>query len=132
MSTLQIGLGTGRTASLSGSGAGTESDPFILNALGGDLAAGEYEAVAASATAQVLGGIGDYLDTVWVQPATTSPGNVIILDGNTTIFTFPGGANSVSNLVPFPISLGIKSVSGAFKITTGSNVSVLASGNFTT
>jgi len=94
---------------------------------------GGYETVAASATAQVLGAsgaVGDYIAGLLVIPATTSPGNVILLDNATSITVFTGGASSVSNLVPFFIPLGVKSVSGAWKVTTGANVSVIASGNF--
>lgn len=93
----------------------------------------EYETVAASQTAQVLGATGatgDYLAGILVIPATTSPGNVLLLDNATTITVFTGGASSVSNLVPFFIPLGIKSVSGAFKITTGANVSCIGIGDF--
>jgi len=99
-----------------------------------DLSAGEYETVAASQTAQVLGAagaIGDYLAGVLVVPETTSPGAVAVLDNATSITVFAGGASSVSNLVPFFIPLGAKSVSGAWKITTGANVHVFAVGNFT-
>jgi len=99
-----------------------------------DAGAGEYETVAASATAQVLGStgaIGDYIAGILVIPATTSPGAVTLLDNNTSIPVFVGGASSVGSLIPFFIPLGIKSVSGAFKITTGTNVSVMAVGNFT-
>lgn len=94
----------------------------------------EYETVAASQTAQVLGATGaaaDVLDGLLIVPATTSPGNVIILDNATSITVFAGGASSVSNLVPFYVPLGLASVSGAWKVTTGANVSVVASGNFT-
>jgi hypothetical protein len=94
----------------------------------------EYETVAASQTAQVLGatgGTGDYIAGVLVVPATTSPGNVLLLDNATSITIFAGGASSVSNLVPFFIPLGMTSVSGAWKITTGSNVSCIGIGNFT-
>lgn len=99
-----------------------------------DFGAGEYETVAASQTAQVLGptgAIGDYLAGLLVIPATTSPGNVLLLDNATSITVFTGGASSVSNLVPFFIPLGMKSVSGAWKVTTGANVSVIGIGNFT-
>jgi hypothetical protein len=95
--------------------------------------AAAYETVAAAQTAQVLGGTGatgDYLAGVLVVPATTSPGNVIILDNAVSITIFTGGASSVSNLVPFMIPVGAVSVSGAWKVTTGSNVSVVAIGNF--
>jgi hypothetical protein len=96
--------------------------------------ADEYETVVASATDQVIGATGatgDRLAGILINPATTSPGNVIIKDGSTTIYTFAGGASSVSNLATIPVPLGIKSVSGAWKITTGANVSVIAIGDFT-
>lgn len=95
---------------------------------------GEYETVAASQTAQVLGATGsagDYLAAVLIVPATTSPGNVIILDNATSITIFTGGASSVADLRPFIVPLRMTSVSGAWKITTGANVSVIGIGNFT-
>jgi hypothetical protein len=98
-----------------------------------NLGAGEYETVAASQTAQVLGatgGAGDFIRGILVIPATTSPGNVLLLDNATSITVFAGGASSVSNLVPFFIPLGMISVSGAWKITTGTNVSCIGIGNF--
>jgi hypothetical protein len=93
----------------------------------------DYETVAASQTAQVLGdsgAAGDYISRVLVIPATTSPGNVILLDGAISITIFTGGAGSVSSLVPFFIPLGMASVSGAWKLTTGANVSCIAIGKF--
>ncbi len=98
------------------------------------LAQDEYETVAASQTAQALGATGatgDYIAGILVIPATTSPGVVTLLDNATSIPVFVGGASSVSNLVPFFIPLGIKSVSGAWKITTGANVSCIGIGDFT-
>lgn len=94
----------------------------------------EYETVAAGQTAQSLGATGatgDLINGILVIPATTSPGNVLLLDNATSITVFTGGASSVSNLVPFFIPLGIKSVSGAWKITTGTNVSCIGVGDFT-
>lgn len=94
----------------------------------------EYETVAASQTEQTLGATGatgDYIAGVLVIPATTSPGNVLLLDNATSITIFAGGANSVSNLVPFFIPLGMTSVSGAWKLTTGANVSCIGIGDFT-
>jgi len=99
-----------------------------------DISNAEYETVAASQTAQVLGATGatgDYISGLLVIPATTSPGLVTLLDNATSIPVFVGGASSVSNLVPFFIPLGMKSVSGAWKVTTGANVSVIGIGNFT-
>lgn len=95
----------------------------------------DYETVAASQTAQVLGltgAVGDVLDGVLIVPATTSPGNVLVLDGATSITIFLGGASSVSNLVPFFVPMaGARSVSGAWKMTTGANVSAIGFGRFT-
>jgi hypothetical protein len=95
----------------------------------------EYETVAASQTTQALGATGatgDLLTGVLIIPATTSPGAVAIKDGaGTAITVFAGGAASVSTLHPFFIPLGIRSGAGAWQITTGANVSVIAAGNFT-
>lgn len=94
---------------------------------------GEYETVAAGQTAQVLGAtgaVGDYLEGIVIIPGTTSPGAVTILDNATSITIFAGGATSVADLKPFYVPLGMKSVSGAWKITTGANVSVIGIGNF--
>jgi hypothetical protein len=96
--------------------------------------ADEYETVAASATDQVIGATGaagDRLAGILIQPGTTSPGTVVIKDGSTTIYTFPGGASSVADLGTIIVPLGIKSVSDAWKITTGTNVTVVAIGDFT-
>ncbi len=115
-------------------GEDTSSGPFSFVHMLRDISNGEYETVAASATAQVLGATGaagDYISGVLVIPATTSPGNVLLLDNATSITVFTGGASSVSNLVPFFIPLGMISVSGAWKLTTGSNVSCIGIGNFT-
>jgi hypothetical protein len=124
---------TGYTKS---SGAGTSGDPYVpYAAVGGDLGAGDYETVAASQTAQALGAAGaagDYLAGLLVVPATTSPGAVSIKDGSgSDVIVFTGGSSSVSNLVPFFVPLGIISGGGAWKVTTGSNVSVIGVGNFT-
>lgn len=110
--------------------AGTPGDPLFM----ANLSTGEYETVAASQTAQVLGatgGTGDYLTGLLIIPATTSPGNVLLLDNATSITVFAGGASSVVSLVPFFIPIEANSVSGAWKVTTGANVSVFATGNFT-
>lgn len=94
----------------------------------------EYETVAASQTAQALGAsgaTGDYISGVLVVPATVNPGNVLLLDNATSITVFTGGTASVSNLIPFFIPLGLISVSGAWKLTTGANVSCIGIGDFT-
>lgn len=94
-----------------------------------------YETVAASQTDQALGATGaagDALDGLLIVPATTAPGAVSIKDGSGSAITvFTGGTGSVSNLVPFLVPLGIKSTGGAWKVTTGANVSAIAAGRFT-
>lgn len=90
-----------------------------------------YETVAASATNQVLGGAGaagDYLSHIVIQPATTAAGTVTIRDAGTVIFTFTTG--TLSDLKPIIVPFGIFSV-GVLDASTGTNVSILAVGNFT-
>ena len=93
------------------------------------------ETVAASATLQTLGATGkkgDRLDMLLIVPATVDPGNVIIKDGtNAAVTVFAGGTGSVPSLIPFPVVIGEQSLQGAWQITTGTNVSVVAMGNFT-
>lgn len=94
--------------------------------------------VAASASAFVLsatqgggtGATGDYLSHCVIQPGTTSPGAVTIADNATTIFSFAGGASSVSNLLPMPIPFGAVSKSGGWKVTSGTNVTLFCVGKF--
>ena len=115
--------------------AGTNNLGKFSNDILTDIGAGEYETVAASQTDQALGATGatgDFLNLLLIVPATTSPGAVSIKDGaGSAITVFTGGTDSVSNLVPFTVSLGLLSGAGAWQVTTGANVSVLASGNFT-
>lgn len=100
----------------------------------GKFGTGYYVTVAASQTAQVLqssaGAIGDYVSGVLIIPATVNPGSVALLDNATSITIFAGGTASVSNLVPFFVPLGAVSRSGAWKLTTGTNVSAVAVGKF--
>ena len=95
-------------------------------------AATEYETVAASQTDQVIGATGatgDYLERIIIQVSTAATAAVTVKDNATTIFTFansPGGG-----IGTYVIPLGIRSVSGAWKITTGAGSAVLAIGDFT-
>jgi hypothetical protein len=95
----------------------------------------QYETVAASQTTQALGATGakgDRLAGLLVVPATTSPGAVSIKDGSDSAITvFTGGASSVGDLTPFFIPIGARSVTGAWAVTTGANVSCIAIGTFT-
>lgn len=97
--------------------------------------AAEYETVAASATAQVLGAtgaIGDYIEGILVIPALVACGVVTLLDGATSIPVFVGGGTTaLVDAKPFYIKLGLTSVVGAWKITTGASVSCIGIGDFT-
>lgn len=94
----------------------------------------DYETVAASQSDQVLGpvgGQGDILEALVIVPATTSPGAVQIKDGSGSAITvFTGGATSVADLKPFRIEIGARSRDGAWKVTTGANVSAIGVGKF--
>lgn len=93
---------------------------------------GDYETVAASQTDQVMGGTGaagDLLAGLLIVPATTGAGTVAIKDGGgSAINVFVAG--TLADLKPHWIPLGIKSTAGAWKVTTGANVSVIAVGKF--
>jgi len=117
-------------------GAGVATQVDQSNPLPVVSQGGHYETVAASATDQALGATGatgDMLTGLLVVPATTSPGAVSIKDGaGSAITVFTGGTSSVSALVPFFVYLGnTRSTAGAWKVTTGTNVSAVAFGRFT-
>lgn len=96
---------------------------------------GDYEKVAASASDQALGATGatgDYLDKLIIIPATVNAGAVSIKDGGGSAITiFPGGTASLTELRPMTVSVEAVSTGGAWKVTTGADVSVLAVGKFT-
>jgi len=94
----------------------------------------DYELVIASQTTQVIGPtgkLGDVIQRVVIIPTSTSPGAVALKDGSGTAFNiFDGGATSLSNLAPVTVELGLRSMVGAWQITTGANVRALAIGRF--
>ena len=90
----------------------------------------EYETVAASVSAQVLGSAGargGRLHRLTCVVATSATSNVILTDGATTITILP---NAVTGLGERNIELNIASEVGPFKITTSAVVSVLAIGKW--
>lgn len=112
------------------------SDGTLAGIVAAAILGTKYEAASAGTNDTVLGNLGatnDLLLTVIITPASTSPGAVSIKDGanGAVIPLFVGGAGSVSNLVPFSVTLNARSVAGGWRITTGSNVSVIATGEFT-
>lgn len=93
-----------------------------------------YQTIAASQTDAALGasgGIkGDKIERLIIVPATTGAGTVSIKDGSgSAINVFVTG--TLADLRPIVIELGAISISGAWKVTTGANVSVIAVGQLT-
>ena len=95
----------------------------------------QYEHVAASSSAQVLGATGakgDYLHRLICTVTTASTGNVLIVDGSgsgilthTVLPASPGTGINVYN-----IEINAVSADGAWKVTTGAGVEVMAVGIF--
>jgi hypothetical protein len=94
---------------------------------------GQYQLVAASQTTKTLGAVGasgDYLESITIIPATTTPGAVNLFDGTTSIFlTVAGTATVLPGVIQIPIRA--YSTTGKWNITTGASVSVLCVGQFT-
>lgn len=96
----------------------------------------QYEHIAASSSAQVLGGtgaIGDYIHRLVCTVTTALTSTVQIIDGtgagiltHTVLPAAVGGGIGVYN-----IELNAVSANGAWKITTGAGVEVMAVGIFT-
>jgi hypothetical protein len=96
----------------------------------------QYEHVAASSSAQVLGttgAIGDYLHRIVITVSTAATAAVQIVDGtgagiltHTILPNSPGGGIGVYN-----VELNAVSQNGAWKITTGAGSEVMAVGIFT-
>jgi hypothetical protein len=95
-----------------------------------------YALVAASTTVTLVapggsGAQGDYLGGFNIIPGTTSPGAVTYKDGTGSAITaFAGGTTSVAVLTPVFFPVMANSLSGAWSITTTSNVTVVAMGVF--
>jgi hypothetical protein len=94
---------------------------------------GEWETVAASQTDQVLGAtgkLGDYIEGLIIVVATAATAQVQIKDGaGSAITVFPNSPGA--GVGTYNVALGMRSAAGAWKITTGAGVSVIAVGNFT-
>ena len=95
-----------------------------------------YEHVAASATAQVLGttgAVGDYLHRIVCTVTTGATGNVVIVDGSGAGILTHTVVPASASLVPgvYNVELNAVSANGAWKITTGAGVEVMALGIFT-
>jgi len=95
----------------------------------------QYEHVAASVTAQVLGttgAVGDYLHRIIITVSTAATAAVQIVDGtgagiltHTILPNSPGDGIGVYN-----VEINAVSANGAWKITTGAGSEVMAVGIF--
>ena len=91
----------------------------------------QYETVAASQTAQVLGGsgaAGDYLHRLIVTVNTAATSTVTLTDGVTAIPVVP--ANVGAGVGVLDIELNMASLTSGWKVTTGAGVTVVAVGLF--
>lgn len=91
----------------------------------------QYETVAASQTAQVMGGTGatgDYFDHIILVVSTAATSTVTVKDGSTSIVIFPnlpgGGIGT------YTIPLGLSSANGPWAVTTGAGVAAIGVGIF--
>ena len=90
----------------------------------------QYETVAVSQTGQVLGGTGatgDYVQRLIINTITVATAGVTLIDGSTSIViqTAASGVIGVQS-----VEIGVASVTGAWKITTGAGATVVAVGIF--
>lgn len=93
----------------------------------------DYETVAASQTDQTLGvtgAVGDFLHRLVCVVTTAATAQVQIKDGSGSAITvFPN--NPGGGVGTYPVELNITSTAGAWRVTTGAGVAVLAVGRFT-
>lgn len=133
---ISVNVGSTATPAQGKTAGGTTGQSVDFNSIAGVAIGVTKNTVAASVTAQALtggsgGATGDYLSHCVITPGSTSPGNVIISDNATALYTFTGGASSVTTLISWPVPVGAVSTSGAWKVTTGANVTVFCVGKFT-
>lgn len=91
----------------------------------------QYELVAAGQVAQVMGAngaIGDTIDSIWIFPTGLTPGTVSVLDNAIVVWTMAGV--TLNSLAPIFVPLNMRSVSGAWKITTPAGATVTATGQW--
>lgn len=139
MGKVQIGDGTNNAVVKAASTSSVVTDPALVVSIRPDSLKdtfGEYETIAASQTDQALGATGatgDYLSGVLIVPGTAAAGAVSIKDGSGSSITIfaGGGTTALPTLAPIFVPLGIYSTSGAWKVTTGSNVTAIGIGDFT-
>lgn len=97
-----------------------------------------YVTVAASQSAKALGtgAIGDVIKSITYTPGTVAAGVITLIDGSgggaVSIPIFVGGGTTaLIDLRPITIPLNLASVVGGWHITTGANITAVATGTFT-
>jgi len=93
----------------------------------------QYEHVAASQSAQVLGvtgAVGDYIHRLVCTVTTSATSSVVIVDGTGAGILTHTVLPNLSGIGVFNIELNVVSANGAWKITTGAGVEVMAVGIF--
>src|SRR5438477_10141213 len=99
----------------------------------GNRDSSHYETVAASQTDQVMGGAGaagDYLARLICVVATAATSTVSLKDGGgSAINVLPNAVGG--GIGTYVIEIDVTSQAGAWKVTTGAGVSVIAVGQFT-
>ena len=95
----------------------------------------QYEAVAASQTAQVLGGtgaVGDYVHRLIITVNTVATATVTLIDGTggsaQTLALLVGAAGLVAGV--YSVEVNAVSRVGAWQVTTGAGATVVAVGQF--
>lgn len=96
------------------------------------LAGDQYATVAASQTAQVLGGgaTGGRVTGVLIVPTTTAAGSVTLIDTSGSSMVLFNGGGTLTDLKPFflPLTLTTKTSAGVWQMTTGANVACIVQG----
>ena len=94
-----------------------------------EIGGSDYETVAASQTAQVLGGTGakgDFLARLVVNVTTAATSTVTLIDDATSIVVVPAN----TPIGPHIVEIGARAKDGPWRITTAAGVSVVAVGQF--
>lgn len=89
-----------------------------------------YKTVAAAQTTAQICGEGGFINTLTIIPASSGGQGVSLLDGSTTIMTTPTHAGGTGARAYSMVLNIFSESSGGFKVTTGTSVSVIVSGNF--
>lgn len=97
-----------------------------------EIGGSNFETVAVSQTAQVLGTLGakgDFLSRLIIETITPATASVTLIDGATSIVIQT--ANAALPVGPHSVEIGARAKTGPWKITTDAGATVIAVGQFT-